>query len=73
MDKQKIQIIIGLIIITLLFTTITMYIQDKQRDKEIISNCGFTQKDWTCVCTQEALDDYNNQVNLSEIIQKDYK
>lgn len=67
-QKQKIQVIIGIIIIFLLLTICYMYVQDKQRDIEIINNCGFTQKEWSCVCTKDIVDIYQNKINLSDIL-----
>ena len=62
--KQKIQIVIGLLIIVLLLAVCFMYINDKQRDEEIINNCGFTQDEWSCVCTQDAINSYKNNITL---------
>lgn len=60
--KQKLQIILGILIITLLLTVIVMYIQDSQRDKQISETCGWGNEKFYCFCEKSLAMEMKNKI-----------
>ena len=64
--KQKIQIVIGLVIVVLLLSVIVMYIQDSKRDKQISETCGWGNENFYCFCEKSTAMEMKNKIE-SEI------
>lgn len=60
--KQKLQIILGILIITLLLTVIVMYIEDSKRDKQISETCGWGNENFYCFCEKSIAMEMKNNI-----------